>query len=109
MVDGAICTKLSMIACVVCCCELSERKRETRVTFIGTILKVKHGTFEINPVSFAPLSRQQCGTLRNLGTHYVDTGMGLERITAVLNNKSSNYDTDLFMPIFSAIQKVCYL
>lgn len=51
--------------------------------------------------------RHQDGTLRSLDTHYVDTGMGLERITAVLNNKSSNYDTDIFMPIFSAIEKVC--
>lgn len=32
--------------------------------------------------------------------------MGLERITAVLNDKSSNYDTDLFMPIFAAVEKV---
>ena len=34
-----------------------------------------------------------------LDARYVDTGAGLERVTAVLQNKTSNYDTDLFMPI----------
>ncbi|MFZ2147205.1 MAG: alanine--tRNA ligase, partial [Sedimentisphaerales bacterium] len=36
-----------------------------------------------------------------LSARYVDTGAGLERIAAVLQNKKSNYDTDLFMPIIN--------
>lgn len=50
--------------------------------------------------------RLKDGNLKTLNTQHVDTGMGLERITAVLNDKSSNYDTDLFMPIFAAVEKV---
>ncbi|XP_063867688.1 alanine--tRNA ligase, mitochondrial-like isoform X1 [Scylla paramamosain] len=61
---------------------------------------------ELWNIVFIQFERLQDSSLRNLGTHFVDTGMGLERITAVLNNKSSNYDTDLFMPIFSAIQRM---
>lgn len=51
-------------------------------------------------------SRQMDGTLESLHAKYVDTGMGFERLVAVMQGKSSNYDTDLFMPIFSAISKV---
>jgi alanyl-tRNA synthetase len=32
--------------------------------------------------------------------------MGFERLTSVIQNKRSNYDTDIFMPIFAAIEKV---
>ncbi|XP_042858276.1 alanine--tRNA ligase, mitochondrial-like [Penaeus japonicus] len=55
---------------------------------------------------FIQYERLKDGNLKTLSTQHVDTGMGLERITAVLNGKSSNYDTDLFMPIFTAVEKM---
>jgi len=42
------------------------------------------------------------GNLVPLSSKYVDTGAGLERVVAVIQNKRSNYDTDLFMPIIDA-------
>jgi alanyl-tRNA synthetase len=48
---------------------------------------------------FIQFNRQPDGKLVPLPAKYVDTGAGLERIVAVLQNKTSNYDTDLFMPI----------
>jgi alanyl-tRNA synthetase len=45
--------------------------------------------------------------LRALPAKHVDTGMGLERITRVVQGKTSNYDTDAFTPIFRDIERVC--
>src|SRR3954447_4845166 len=52
---------------------------------------------------FMEFDRQGDGTLNPLPAPSIDTGMGLERITAVIQGKISNYDTDLFQPILKAI------
>ena len=50
--------------------------------------------------------RQEGGVLKPLPAKHVDTGMGMERVTSVLQNKVSNYATDIFTPIFAAIHAV---
>jgi alanyl-tRNA synthetase len=52
---------------------------------------------------FMEFDRQQDGTLNPLPAPSIDTGMGLERVTAVLQNTLSNYDTDVFQPLLEAI------
>jgi alanyl-tRNA synthetase len=52
---------------------------------------------------FMEFDRNEAGTLSPLPAPSIDTGMGLERVTAVLQGALSNYDTDLFMPILNAI------
>src|SRR5216117_1801310 len=55
---------------------------------------------------FMEFERSVNGTLSPLPAPSIDTGMGLERITAVLQGKESNYDTDVFTPILAEIARL---
>jgi alanyl-tRNA synthetase len=55
---------------------------------------------------FMQFNRDESGTLTPLPKPSIDTGMGLERIAAVMQGKINNYDTDLFAPIIAAISSM---
>ena len=55
---------------------------------------------------FMQFNRAEDGTMTRLPKPSIDTGMGLERVAAVLQGKSNNYDADLFAPIISCLEQL---
>ena len=61
---------------------------------------------EIWNLVFMEFNRKANGTLENLPYKHVDTGMGFERLCMVMQKVSSNYDTDVFMPLIKEIETI---
>ncbi len=61
---------------------------------------------EIWNLVFMQYNRDASGTMTPLPNPSIDTGMGLERITAIMQGVQSNYDTDLFVPLITYIAKM---
>ncbi len=61
---------------------------------------------EIWNLVFMQYNRKANGSLENLPARHIDTGMGFERLCMVLQDKKSNYDTDVFTPLLGEIEKI---
>lgn len=72
----------------------------------GLVNKDDPSVLEIWNLVFMQYNRENPETLTPLPAPCVDTGLGLERLVSVLQGKKSNYDTDLFIPLFEKIHSL---
>ncbi|HSZ87437.1 MAG TPA: alanine--tRNA ligase, partial [Puia sp.] len=84
------------------------RSDEERKAVDGkTLVNMDHpDVVEIWNNVFIQFNRLKDGTLEPLPAKHVDTGMGLERLVRTLQNKQSNYDTDVFSGTIETIEKI---
>lgn len=83
------------------------RSDEERAKVDGaTLVNEDHPlVIEIWNLVFMQFNRKSDGSLEDLPEMHIDTGMGFERLCMVIQNKQSNYDTDVFTPLISLIEK----
>ncbi|MFL2592257.1 MAG: alanine--tRNA ligase, partial [Flavobacteriaceae bacterium] len=72
-----------------------------------TLVNMDHpSVIELWNLVFIQYNRLSDGTLVELPEKHIDTGMGFERLVRVIQKKDSNYDTDIFMPLIIAIERM---
>ena len=62
--------------------------------------------WELGNIVFIQYNRINDKSLVDLTSKHIDTGFGLERISAILQGKNSNYDTDLFYPVIKEVESI---
>ena len=80
----------------------SERKKVNGSTLVN---QDNPQVIEVWNNVFMQYNRLKNGSLEKLPNQHVDTGMGLERLVRVIQNKTSNYDTDVFQPLIQYISE----
>jgi alanyl-tRNA synthetase len=87
---------------------IDSRTEEERKKIDGkTLVNDDHPqVIEIWNLVFIQYNRKKDGSLEHLPARHVDTGMGFERLVRVLQNKQSNYDTDIFTGTIAEVEKI---
>ncbi len=86
--------------------DIRSKDEKNKINARDLINKDHPHIIEIWNLVFIQYNRLTDGSLKKLDNKYVDTGMGLERLCMVLQNKKSTYETDLFESLISEIEKI---
>ena len=86
--------------------DIRSKDEKNKINARDLINKDHPHIIEIWNLVFIQYNRLTDGSLKKLDNKYVDTGMGIERLCMVLQNKKSTYETDLFESLISEIEKI---
>lgn len=86
--------------------DMRPEQERTQIAGSSLVNKDHPQVIEIWNNVFIQFNRLSNGTLEQLPAKHVDTGMGFERLVRAIQGKSSNYDTDVFMPLIGQIEKI---
>lgn len=86
--------------------DLRSEEEKAKVSGLELVNNDHPQVVEIWNLVFMQYNRKADGTLENLPAKHIDTGMGFERLCMALQQKESNYDTDVFTPLIAKVEEL---
>lgn len=86
--------------------DLRSEEEKSKVSGLDLVNNDHPQVVEIWNLVFMQFNRKADGSLENLPAKHIDTGMGFERLCMALQQKESNYDTDVFTPLIAKVEEL---
>lgn len=86
--------------------DLRSEEEKSKISGLDLVNKDHPQVVEIWNLVFMQFNRKADGSLENLPARHIDTGMGFERLCMALQQKESNYDTDVFTPLIAKVEEL---